>query len=51
MARGFTGHILATWRLGLDAVALAVVTTLLAGIYPAWKALRMVVVDALRQNI
>jgi putative ABC transport system permease protein len=48
--RGFTGRILVTWRLGLDAVALAVVTTLLAGIYPAWKASRMVIVDALRHG-
>jgi putative ABC transport system permease protein len=48
MARGFTGQIRVTWGLAGDALALALVTTLLAGIYPAWKASRMVIVDALR---
>lgn len=50
MARGFTGGILVTPRLVVDAVMLALVTTLLASLYPAWKASRMVVVDALRHN-
>jgi putative ABC transport system permease protein len=48
MARGFTGQIRVTWALAGDALALALVTTLLAGIYPAWRASRMVIVDALR---
>ena len=49
MARGFIGEIRLTWPLLLDALLLALVTTLIAGIYPAWKASRMVIVDALRQ--
>jgi len=48
MARGFTGQIRVSWGLAGDALALALVTTLLAGIYPAWKASRMMIVDALR---
>jgi putative ABC transport system permease protein len=48
MGRGFTGQIRVTWGLAGDALALALVTTLLAGIYPAWKASRMAIVDALR---
>ena len=48
MGRGFTGQIRVTWGLAGDALALALVTTMLAGIYPAWKASRMMIVDALR---
>jgi putative ABC transport system permease protein len=48
MARSFIGEIRVTRSLATDAVLLAAVTALLAGIYPAWKASRMVVVDALR---
>jgi putative ABC transport system permease protein len=50
MARGFTGEILVTWRLALDALGLAFGTTLLASLYPAWKASRMEIVDALRHS-
>jgi putative ABC transport system permease protein len=50
MARGFIGEILVTWRLVLDALALAFGTTLIASIYPAWKASRMDIVDALRHG-
>ena len=49
MARGFIGQIRVSWGLAADAFALALVTTLLAGVYPAWKASRMMIVDALRQ--
>jgi len=49
MARGFTGQIRVSWGLAADAFALALVTTLVAGVYPAWKASRMMIVDALRQ--
>jgi putative ABC transport system permease protein len=49
MARGFTAQIRVSWALAGDAFALALVTTLLAGLYPAWKASRMTIVDALRQ--
>jgi putative ABC transport system permease protein len=50
MARGFTGGILVSVPLGVDALALAFVATLLASVYPAWRASRMAVVDALRHN-
>jgi putative ABC transport system permease protein len=50
MARGFTGEIHVTWRLTLDALGLAFGTTLLASVYPAWKASRMEIVDALRHS-
>ena len=50
MARGFTGEIMVTWPLALDALLLAIGTALLAGIYPAWKASRMDIVDALRHG-
>jgi len=50
MARGFTGKIFVSWGLAADAVVLALIATLLASFYPAWKASRMVIVDALRHN-
>lgn len=50
MAFGYTAEILLTWRMALQGFALAIVTTLLASIYPAWKASRKLIVDALRHN-
>lgn len=50
MARGFLGQILIVPRLAGDGLILAIVTTFAASIFPAWKASRMVIVDALRQN-
>lgn len=50
MARGYVGEIMVTPRLALEAVLLAVGTTLLASILPAWKASRMIIVDALRHQ-
>jgi putative ABC transport system permease protein len=50
MAWGFTAGILASPSLALEALAIAVGTTLLAAIYPSWKASRLVIVDALRHN-
>lgn len=50
MATGYSGKILLTWGMAVEALALAVGTTLLASLYPAWKASHMIVVDALRQN-
>ena len=47
---GYSAQILITWRLAAGAFALAVGTTLLASIYPAWKASRLVIADALRTN-
>jgi putative ABC transport system permease protein len=48
MARGFVGEVRVSLGLVLDALGLAVGTTLLASLYPAWRASRMVIVDALR---
>ncbi len=50
MSRGFTASILITPQIILEALMLAIVTTLLASIYPAWRASRLNVVDALRHN-
>lgn len=50
MARGFVGEVRASVPLVLDAFALAVATTLIASFYPAWKASRMLIVDALRHS-
>lgn len=47
---GFTGEILLTWPLIAGAMMLAVGTTLFASIYPAWKASRLEIVNALRHN-
>ena len=50
MASGFDGEILVAPALALDALVLALATTLLASLMPAWKASRMNIVDALRYN-
>lgn len=50
MARGYTGQILISPSLMLDAAFLAILTTLLASVLPAWRASRLNVVDALRCN-
>jgi putative ABC transport system permease protein len=50
MARGFTGQILVNGNLAVDGLILAISTTLLASLMPAWKASRMNIVDALRTN-
>lgn len=50
MAMGFLGKILIAPGLAVDALVLAVLTTFVASILPAWKASRMTIVDALRQN-
>jgi putative ABC transport system permease protein len=50
MAHGYIGQIVVTPSLAMDAVVLAMVTTLLASLMPAWKAGRLNIVDALRYN-
>lgn len=50
MARGYIGQILISSSLAGEAVALALLTTLIASVLPAWKASRMSIVDALRHN-
>ncbi len=48
--RGYTGEILVTWNIAFESLLLAIGATLVASIYPAWKASRMQIVDALRHN-
>ena len=43
-------NILRQRRRSAIALALAMLTTLAASVYPAWKASRLVIVDALRHN-
>lgn len=50
MSQGYSGEILLTVPLAIDTFLLALGTTLLASVYPAWKASRMEIVDALRHN-
>lgn len=50
MTRGYTGEILVTFDMAVESLVLAIATTLIASIYPAWKASRMQIVDALRHN-
>lgn len=50
MARGYMAQILVTWDIVWKSLALAVGATLAASIYPAWRASRMQIVNALRHN-
>jgi putative ABC transport system permease protein len=50
MARGLVGEVRITAPLVAEAFALGIATTLAASLYPAWKASRMQIVDALRHN-
>jgi putative ABC transport system permease protein len=50
MSTGITGSILVTWPLATTSFLLAVGATIIASAYPAWKASRMNIVDALRHN-
>jgi putative ABC transport system permease protein len=50
MARGFLGEIRMAPQLAVEALILALLTTFVASLLPAWKASRMVIVDALRRN-
>ena len=50
MARGYVGKILITPALARDALFLAAATALVASIYPAWKASRMIIAEALRHG-
>lgn len=50
MARGYIGQILVTGGLAWNAVFVAGITALVASLYPAWRASRMVIADALRHG-
>ena len=47
-AREFTAEMIVTVPLVLQSLALAAITALVAAVYPAWKASRVPIVDALR---
>jgi putative ABC transport system permease protein len=47
---GYSAQITPTVSLALWAFAMAVVSALLASLYPAWRAARLPIVDALRHN-
>lgn len=47
---GFTGEIQVSAGLSFEGFLLAFITTLLASVFPAWKASRMNIVDALRHQ-
>lgn len=50
MNRGFTGEIRLTLGLLEQAIVMALATASLASLYPAWRASRLPIVDALRHN-
>jgi putative ABC transport system permease protein len=47
---GYVGQVRIAPSLGIEAVALVFVTALVAAAFPAWKASRLNIVDALRKN-
>jgi len=50
MAMGFTGEVTVSWPLAVEALVFALLTSMIASVYPAWKASRLEIVDALRHN-
>lgn len=50
MAVGFMGEILVTWQLATGVLLFALLSSAAASFYPAWKASRLEIVDALRHN-
>jgi putative ABC transport system permease protein len=50
MSTGFTGEIRVTFGLAAQAFILATLTAAIASVYPAWKASKLKIVDALRHN-
>ncbi len=51
MEEGYTGEIRITWQVLVLSFMIAFITTALAGVYPAWKASRLQIINALRHNI
>lgn len=50
LTRGYVARVLITMPIVLEAFLVAILTTMLASLYPAWRASRMVIVDAIRYN-
>lgn len=51
MEEGYTGKIKITLSVMMNAFLVTFITTALAGLYPAWKASRLQIINALRHNI
>ena len=49
MDDGFVASIRVTWQIALSGFLVAIVSAVLASLYPAWKASRLNIVDALRR--
>jgi putative ABC transport system permease protein len=50
LARGYLAHLSFTSATVLEALLVGIGTTTLASLYPAWRASRLVIVDAIRHN-
>jgi putative ABC transport system permease protein len=50
LSRGYLADVLLTGRMLAEAPLVAIATTTLASLYPAWKASRMAIVDAIRHS-
>jgi len=50
LSRGYLAHLLFTQATVLEALLVGVGATTLASLYPAWRASRMVIIDAIRHN-
>jgi putative ABC transport system permease protein len=50
LTRGYLAHLLITPAIVMESLVLGVGATTLASLYPAWRASRMVIVDAIRHN-
>lgn len=50
LTRGYLAHLVFTPAIAVEALLVGLGTTTLASLYPAWRASRMVIVDAIRHN-
>jgi len=50
MEEGFDGQIMLTFDIVIQAMLVAVISSFVSSLYPAWRASRMNIVDALRQS-
>jgi putative ABC transport system permease protein len=50
LTRGYIARVQISTPIVVEALLIAVATTVLASLYPSWRASRMVIVDAIRHN-
>jgi putative ABC transport system permease protein len=50
VSHGYTSQVLVTWRIAGEAFVTGVLSSVLGSVFPAWRASRKSVVDALRHN-